>query len=216
MLDWLPSLNALRAFEAVSRHLNYVHAASELRVTPAAVKQLVAKLEEAVGHRLVQRNGRGLALTAAGRAGGDGLAAGFGQLSRAVERMRKHTDRQRLIVSVEPSFATAWLVPRLERFRREHTEIDVLIDSSLKIVDLEHGDADAAIRFGAKPDPRLQSHRLFEERLCAFCSPALVSGPDGPRSCWLEADVQFSCVLETTGRREVKAAGQSSLTKSDT
>jgi LysR family glycine cleavage system transcriptional activator len=182
MLDWLPSLNALRAFEAVSRHLNYAHAASELCVTPAAVKQLVAKLEEAVGHRLVRRHGRGLTLTAAGLAGSDGLATGFGQLSRAVERMRRHSNRQRLIVSVEPSFATAWLVPRLEHFRQEHPEIDVLIDSSLKIVDLEKRDADAAIRFGSPLDPRLQSRRLFDERLCAFCSPALVSGPHGLRS----------------------------------
>ena len=180
MIDWLPSLNALRAFEAVSRHLNYAHAASELRVTPAAVKQLVA--EQAVGHRLVRRHGRGLALTEAGLAGRDSLGTAFDQLTRAVERMRRHSDRQRLIVSVEPSFATAWLVPRLEQFRHEHPEIDVLIDSSLKIVDLMQGDADAAIRFGSPPDPQLQSRRLFDERLCAFCSPVLVSGRHGLRS----------------------------------
>lgn len=173
MTDWLPSLNALRAFEAVCRHLNFARAAEELRVTPAAVKQLVDKLEVAVGHPLVQRSGRGLALTAAGASGHNDLAAAFAQLQRAVERMRRHSDRQRLIVSVEPTFATAWLVPRLERFRQESPGIDVLIDSSLKMADLEHGDADVALRFGAKVNEPLIGHRLFDERLAALCSPSM-------------------------------------------
>jgi len=87
--------------------------------------------------------------------------------------------RQRLIVSAEPSFATAWLVPRLDRFRTIHLKADVLIDSSLNIVDLERGEADVAIRFGAKSDRRLMARRLFDEQICALCSPSLVSA--GPR-----------------------------------
>jgi len=176
MADWLPSLNALRAFEAVCRHLNYAHAATELRVTPAAVKQLVQKLEAALGTALVKRSGRGLALTREGRAGFEGLLGGFAQISMAVGHMRAQSRRQRLIVSAEPSFATAWLVPRLNRFRQAHEEIDVLLDSSLRIVDLGSGEADVAIRFGAAPDRRLVTRRLFDERICALCSPALVSG----------------------------------------
>jgi len=176
MSDWLPSLNALRAFEAVCRHLNFVHAAEELRVTPAAVKQLVHKLEEVLGTSLVKRSGRGLSLTPEGRAGFEGLSGGFAQISAAVNRMRAQGRRQRLIVSVEPSFATAWLVPRLERFRKASTDVDVLIDSSLKIVDLERGEADVAIRFGAEQDARLWTRRLFDEHICALCSLSLVSG----------------------------------------
>ena len=174
MSEWLPSLNALRAFEAVCRHLNYAHASEELRVTPAAVKQLVRKLENALGAQLVKRNGRGLALTAAGRSGFDGLSSGFTQISNAVGKMRLHTNRQSLVVSVEPSFATAWLVPRLDRFRVNNSDVDVLIDSSLKLVDLEQSAADIAVRFGAAPHSGgLVAHRLFDERLCAFCSPSL-------------------------------------------
>jgi LysR family glycine cleavage system transcriptional activator len=181
MTEWLPSLNALRAFEAVCRHLNYAHAAEELRVTPAAVKQLIHKLEAALGSQLVQRRGRGLAVTPAGRAGFEGLSGGFTQIHKAVGRMRAHDERQRLIVSVEPSFATAWLVPRLDRFRESNADVDVLIDSSLKIIDLEKGEADVAIRFGAEPDKRLVAHRLFDEQLCAFCSPSLAAGKRGLR-----------------------------------
>ena len=177
MSDWLPSLNALKAFEAGSRHLNYARAAEELRVTPAAVKQLVGKLEEALGTQLVKRSGRGLQLTSSGQSGCNMLTSGFTQIRDAVAAMRALDTRKRLIVSVEPSFATAWLVPKLESFRENNDAVDVLIDSSLKIVDLEGGAADIAVRFGKAPQGKLVSHRLFDEQLCAFCSPSLVSGP---------------------------------------
>ena len=70
------------------------------------------------------RKGRGLALTAQGRMGSTRLAPGFGLIRDAVADMRSRDLRQRLIVSVEPSFATAWLVPRLERFRKKNAAID--------------------------------------------------------------------------------------------
>jgi LysR family glycine cleavage system transcriptional activator len=181
MTDWLPSLNALRAFESVSRHLNYRRAAEELNVTAAAVKQLVGKLEECLGTTLVRREGRGIALTPQGLAGCDELSLAFRRLTSAVATMRKGGLRRRLIVSVEPSFATAWLVPRLDRFRSVNPHIDVLIDSSLQLVDLEHGAADIAIRFGAAPTPGLVARRLFDEELCALCSPALARAAGGIR-----------------------------------
>ena len=193
MSDWLPSLNALKAFETVSRHLNYVRAAEELSVTPAAVKQLVSKLESTLGTQLVKRDGRGLALTHAGRSGQADLSSGFNQVREAVEKMRPRHDRQQLIVSVEPSFATAWLVPRLESFRHHNQNVDILIDSSLKIVDLERRTVDLAVRFGMKPEQSdIVSHRLFDEELCAFCSPAIASGPNGIRRL---KDLQHATLL---------------------
>lgn len=177
----LPSLSALRAFEAVCRHLNFAHAADELNVTPAAVKQLVRTLEAALGTRLVERRGRGVAITPAGRAGFEGLSAGLTQIRRAADRMRAHEDRRRLIISVEPSLATAWLVPRLERFRQQSGDVDVSIDSSYEIADLEADAADVAIRFGGGSPPTLASRRLFNETLRAYCSPLLVAGRGGLR-----------------------------------
>jgi LysR family glycine cleavage system transcriptional activator len=179
MSDWLPSLNALRAFEAVSRHLSYRQAANELRVTPAAVKQLVAKLEDALGAPLLERRGRGLALTAAGATGSEELSRAFRDIASAVKRMRPSDRRQRLIISVEPSFATAWLVPRLENFRLRNPDIDVLIDSSSQIVDIERGAAEIAVRFGKTPGGSFVVHRLFDEQLCAFCSPSIAQGTPG-------------------------------------
>ena len=176
MVPSLPSLNALRAFEAAARHLNYRRASEELHVSAGAVKQLVAKLEESLGQRLLVRRGRSLALTPAGTAGLRRLSPVFREIADAVEAMRGTQQRRRLILSVEPSFATAWLVTRLEDFRRAHPGIDVLVDTSLQLVDLERGDADVAIRFWSGSDPGLVSHRLFAEELSAYCSPALVRG----------------------------------------
>jgi LysR family transcriptional regulator, glycine cleavage system transcriptional activator len=121
--------------------------------------------------------GRGLALTAQADAGRKDLGDAFELVAKAVESMRLKDGRQRLIVSVEPSFAMAWLVPRLQSFRKKHADIDVLIDSSFQIVDLERGAADIAVRFGSQPSSNLKFIRLFDEELRAFCNPRLASGP---------------------------------------
>ncbi len=179
MSDWMPSLAALRAFEATARHLSFVRAAEELHVTPSAVKQLVRRLEEALGQPLIVRDGRGLRLTEAGETGLGDLARGFAHLEQGVARIRAHDGRRRLVLTVEPSFAAAWLVPRLDRFRALCPDIDVLVDSSSALADLDRNAADVAIRFGAAHGEGQVVHRLFEEALCAFCAPALARGPGG-------------------------------------
>ena len=177
MSEWLPSLNALRAFDAVSRHLSYRKAAEELSVTPAAVKQLVQGLERSLDRTLVQRQGRGLALTEIGMAGLADLHQAFDQLHRAVTKMRRVERRQSLTISVEPSFAGSWLMKRLQGFKAGHPEIDVLIDASLRVVDLARGEADIGIRYGAKTVAGQIAHRLFDEEIVPVCSPGLAAGP---------------------------------------
>ena len=175
MTRWLPSLNALRAFEAVARHLSYPRAAEELGVTPAAVKQLVYRLEETLGTPLIERSGRGLALTRAGQAGLEDLTAAMTHMSAAVGQMRGQRSAPRLIVSVEASLAATWLVPQLEAFRARHPQITVLIDSSQEIVDLHRSDVDIAIRYGVVPRDDLKTHRLFDDLIFPVCSPALAA-----------------------------------------
>ena len=181
MSDWLPSLYALRAFEALARHLSYKVAAEELKVTPAAVKQLVTKLEAAMGAPLVERQGRGLALTPRGRAGRDDLGAAMDHLATAVRKMRGQQREQRLIVTVEASFATAWLAPKLAGFHALHPNVSVLVDSSPEIVDLARSEADIAIRYGVAPDRDLVVQRIFDDRVFPVCSPALSEGPPALR-----------------------------------
>ena len=177
MSEWLPSLNSLRAFEVTSRHLSYQKAAIELRVTPAAVKQLVAKLEASIGLQLIQRKGRGLALTEHGAQGLDDLTSAMRLIESSVSKMRKPARETRLFVSVESSFATAWLVPKLSGFRVLHPDVTVLIDSNQAIVDLENSTIDIAIRYGVRSRGELIVHRLFDDKVFPACSPNLASGP---------------------------------------
>ena len=95
----LPSLNALRAFDAVARHRSYTKAARELNVTPAAVKQLVTKLEVSLGSQLVRRAGRDLVLTDAGCAGQENLLEGFRQMALAANAICREAGKERLLVA---------------------------------------------------------------------------------------------------------------------
>ena len=179
MTNWLPSLNSLRAFEATARLCSFKKAADELSVTPAAVKQLVTKLEDAVGQKLVLREGQKMVLTSAGLSGLEDITSGFRLLARGIERIRLQKSNARIVVSVDPSFAAAWLVPRMENFKIDCPGIEVLIDSSMQIVDLARGDAQVGIRFGVKSHGDLVVNRLFDEELCAMCSPRLANGSKG-------------------------------------
>lgn len=173
----MPSLNSLRALEAVARHLSYQGAAEELRVTPAAIKQLVAKLEDAMGRKLVERQGRGIALTEAAKEATGDLGLAMRHMADAVQKMQRSDEGERLIVSVEASLATSWLVPRLEDFRAQHPSINVLIDSSQQIVDLTRANVDVAIRYGVSSAADLITHRLFNDLVFPACSPARAKGP---------------------------------------
>ncbi|WP_119461947.1 transcriptional regulator GcvA [Rhodospirillaceae bacterium SYSU D60014] len=171
----LPSLNALRAFEAVSRHGSIRAAADELHVTPAAVSQQVKALEEGLGVKLLRRAEGGLRLTEAGASGLEDLRAGFDRLSQAARKMRASNARL-LTVSVDPSLAATWLIARLDRFKQRHPEIDVFLDASSAHVDLTREEIDMAIRYGAGDFPGLHAVRLFEDEVFPVCSPALLEG----------------------------------------
>ena len=173
----MPSLNALRAYEAVARHLSYHGAAAELGVTPAAVKHLVLKLETTLEVKLFERDGRGLALTPVGMSGKKDLELAMRHIADSVQKLRASKPTSRLIVTVEASFATAWLVPKLEAFRERHPNISVLIDSRQSIVDLRRSEADIAIRFGVPTDDGLIVTRLLDDWVFPACSPSLVKGP---------------------------------------
>jgi len=118
----LPSLGALRAFEAAARNLSFTAAANELCVTQAAISHQIRQLEGWLGFALFERRGHSLTLTSKGSAYLPDLTDAFDRMSAATLRLRERTDGP-LRVTVLPSFASRWLVPRLNAFRVLHPEV---------------------------------------------------------------------------------------------
>lgn len=168
----LPSLNALRAFEAAARHLSFVRAADELHVTPAAISQQIKLLEDQLGVALFLR-GKKLALSAAAGATLPLISAAFDQLERAVMQVKADEMAGTLLVSVPPAFAARWLIPRLDDFNSRHPEVELRLLATRKLVDFRVDDVDAAIRFGSGNYPDLQVERLMRETIVPVASPVL-------------------------------------------
>ena len=192
MVHRLPSLNALRAFDAVAQHLSYARAAEDLHVTKAAVAQQVRSLEAEIGAPLVRRSGRGLALTDAGQAGLRDLKEGFARLAAAARRMREARGRDLIVISAGASVAATWLVRRIGRFKQEHPEIDVLLDAARLASDIERDGIDGYIVWGTGDFPNFDSVRLFEEHSFPVCSPKLLGGEHPLRSL---ADLRHHTLL---------------------
>lgn len=172
----LPSLNGLRAFEAAARHLSFKAAAQELFVTPGAVSQQVKGLEEALGRRLFLRLSRGIQLTEAGAMLLPSLGEAFQRISDASDRITGSDIHGPLTVSVLPSFAVKWLVPRLGEFRKRHPEYDVRVSAKAHLVDFSRESVDVAIRLGAGDWAGLKSEWLMAGDLVPVCSPKLLKG----------------------------------------
>ncbi|MGI9304951.1 MAG: transcriptional regulator GcvA [Gammaproteobacteria bacterium] len=175
MLRRLPSLNALRAFEAAGRLLSLTKAAEELHVTPAAVGHQVKSLEDYLGQTLFERRYRSIALTGTGRALLPGLTDGFDRLADTIEEFHSREERRALTVTAATSFASKWLVPRLDQFRELHPEIDVRLDATQRVVDIAREGFDLAIRFGTGEWPALRAERLLGEEMIPVGSPELLA-----------------------------------------
>jgi LysR family glycine cleavage system transcriptional activator len=171
----LPPLNALRAFEAAGRHLNFSRAADELSVTPGAVSQQIQNLEDYVGASLFKRTPRGLLLTDSAQTALPALREAFDRLSEAASLLTAAVDGRRLTLTAAPSFAAKWLVPRLGRFEAAHPQVDVWLSADMDLVDFAAGEIDLAIRYGAGPYPGLEAVRLMQETVIPVIAPELLA-----------------------------------------
>ncbi|HEV2365235.1 MAG TPA: transcriptional regulator GcvA [Caulobacteraceae bacterium] len=171
----LPPLNALRAFEAAARHLNFTRAADELSVTPGAVSQQIQNLEDYVGGALFKRTPRGLLLTDAAQTALPALREAFDRLAEAATLLTAPVEGRRLTLTAAPSFAAKWLVPRLGRFEAAHPQVDVWLSADMDVVDFAAGEIDLAIRYGAGNYPGLETIRLMSETVSPMLSPALLA-----------------------------------------
>lgn len=176
MSNTLPGLGLLRGFEATARLLSFTRAAAELGVTPAAISHHVRELERLLQVTLLKRSSRSVKPTAEGEILQAGVAEGLEAIRRAVQRITGES-RRRLVVSITPSFAAKWLMPRLPRFMKAHPEADVRLDVNLRPTVTLHDEADVALSFGNGNYENLKVDRLFEETVFPVCSPALLQGP---------------------------------------
>jgi LysR family glycine cleavage system transcriptional activator len=172
----LPPLNALKAFEAAARNLSFTRAADELFVTQAAVSHQVKALEDFLGVKLFLRRNRALLLTAEGQTYYLELKEIFDHILQATERLKNATSRGQLTISLPPSFAILWFVPRLSRFRDSYPDIDVRIRAVDEVDGSLTEDVDVAIYYGAGKWPGLKAFKLHNEYLIPVCSPLLLNG----------------------------------------
>ena len=171
----LPPLTALRAFEAAARHLSFTRAAAELCVTQTAISHQVKLLEGHLGTVLFRRLPRRIALTRDGAAWARELEPVFACLHDANRRLRVRLSPDRPVVSVSviPSFAARWLVPRLGRFLEQHPGLDVRVSPTEHLVDFAIEAVDVGIRYGGGRYPGLVVEKLADDALVVVCSPAL-------------------------------------------
>lgn len=195
----LPPLNAVRAFEAAARHLSFTKAAEELHVTQAAISHQVKALEEYLGLKLFRRLNRALVLTEEGQTYLPPVKRIFDQLYEATRRLAENEARGKLTVSVLPSLAARWLVPRLGRFREAHPDIDVRVAPATHLVDFVREEVDVGIRYGRGRYPGLRVDRLMTEDIMPVCSPALLTGP---KSLKEPRDLKYHTLLHDEGHGE--------------
>jgi LysR family glycine cleavage system transcriptional activator len=171
----LPGTRALRTLAAAGRHLNFTRAADEVGLTPAAVSYQIKEIEEQLGIALFQRTSRTMRLTEAGRVLVDGAVEALETLGRAAGRARKLArGTSQLRVTLDATFASKWLMPRIENFSKAHPEVELRFDISAELRDFDHDDIDIGVRFGSGRYPGLATDRLFENVIVPVCSPALL------------------------------------------
>ena len=170
---WLPSLSALRAFEAAARHESAKQAAEELSVTATAISHQIRALEESLGVALFLRKPRQLELTAQGRELQQVLESAFDSISATAVRLSTVPCRQAITLSTTPAVAVRWLLSWVCLLRDAHPDIDLRIHASHEPVALDGVTADIAIRYGDGRWPGLVAEKLFDNTFIPACSPLL-------------------------------------------
>jgi LysR family glycine cleavage system transcriptional activator len=169
----LRSLSGLLDFDCAARWGSFKLAAQELHKTPAAISLQVKQLEEALGFDLFVRHPRHISLTEKGQELAATVRSTLTELHTKVAALQTGDEEKILRISTTHSLAIKWLVPRIARFTKLYPELDIRIDSSDQLVNMDDGGTDIALRtYDVDPgDPNL----LFVDRLVAVYSPSLLA-----------------------------------------
>ena len=172
----LPPLTTLPVLEAAARLQSFSAAAAELNVTHGAISHQIRSLEESVGVALFARQGRRVVLTAEGAAFAEAVRAALAKVSQAVEALSPIERERKLNISVLPSFASRWLMPRLGKFLEANPEYEISVEANQTRSNFTTDGVDVAIRFGVGPWPGLHSERLAGDSYFLVCSPKFRRG----------------------------------------
>ncbi|MGB7739499.1 MAG: transcriptional regulator GcvA [Steroidobacteraceae bacterium] len=179
--DWttlyrkLPSLNALRTFEAAARNGSFKAAAAELCVSQSAVSHQIKLLEAELGVELFVRKPQGIELSRQGRAYFPILRDAFERIAAGTDLLRGSAARPRLTLQVYSTFAIRWLIPRLPAFQRSHPDVNVRLHTSQSDVNFEFEDVDACVMIGNSTGAGLRYDYLFSSRVFPVCSAATLA-----------------------------------------
>ncbi|WP_081709640.1 LysR substrate-binding domain-containing protein [Mesorhizobium erdmanii] len=173
-------LSGLRALVAAARAGSLTRAAEELGATPGAIGHQIRQLEERLGVKLVRREGNGIVLTRAAEAALPDIDRGFDALASGMRRLRFARQAETFTISADPSFASLWLAPRLDRVRPALRRLEVRIVASVALGAMAQEGVDLAISYRKGSTPDIAALDLFTERVIPACAPALVEGHAGP------------------------------------
>ena len=176
MAKRFPPLSALRPLEAAARLESFSRAAEELHLTHGAVSRQVRALEEYLGTRLFARHGKRVTITPAGRAFAERVRGALEEIARAADEAGAGRREHRLTVSVLPSFASRWLMPRLIHFMDAHPKIEVNVIASVALANFAAEEVDVAIRFGRGPWPSLVCEHFLDDEYFPVASPKMNRG----------------------------------------
>ena len=167
------SVGPLRAFEAVARLLSFRAAADELSLTQSAISRQIKALEDEIGCTLFMRGTRHVAMTADGITLQGTAVATLSKLDQTVRQIRQTRGRQVVNVTTFASFASLWLIPRLEAFQRAHPDIDIRVSAHDQLVELDDSELDVALRYARPEHAGADAKLLFGETLTPVVSPWL-------------------------------------------
>jgi LysR family transcriptional regulator, glycine cleavage system transcriptional activator len=199
-------LHVLPAFEAAARHGSFRAAAAELHLTPSAISHQIRLLEQAVGLSLFERLPRGLRLTSAGRSYAKTVTEVLARLRVDADELARGSKPHRLRISLPDFVAHLFALPALSRFQARHPHIDLEINATMALADVEAGEADAAVRIGPGQWGSLLSHRISEVFGTVVAAPGLASHA---RALSQRGELPMVCLnqLEEHTRRTLSAIG---------
>jgi LysR family transcriptional regulator, glycine cleavage system transcriptional activator len=212
----IPPLPSLRLFEAAARHESFRKAAEELGLTASAVSHGVDSLEKWLGVELFRRRPRGVTLTLAGRHLLPYVSEGLSMIALGAQRLPGRRAERRVVLSVAPSFAYLFLIPRLPRFRALHPGIRLSMDTSHRPALFPMEGVDLSIRMGKGAWPGVKSDLLFRERLIPVASPSYIASVSRNGAIdWTKATYLRVSIIEYDWNAWIEGAGAQIETTDD-